>query len=1148
MLYLIKGRAGSGKTDYINRKIKSILDSGSGNVLLVVPEQFSFESERKMLKYLGEESYNKIDIFSFPRLASYVLKDKFNYSDVPSTGVRLAIMHEALLTLQGRLNIFGKSKATVNSLTPLVDFSRELKYCSVKSDDITSKLQLLSNEFLKEKLKEISLINDTYDALVKQSYFDDTEALDVLNEYAIDYKYFSDKTIFIDGFRAFTKQEAAVFDTMLTQANDVFVTLCADSTYQKNSSFTFIKKFEDQLNTIANNRKISVEREVLNQNENSFSRDISVLEKNIFNPKITEATPTDGSVKVVECFNSDDECDYISKEIKRLLRSGKYRCRDIAVIERTAGTYKKRIVDRLRKLEVPVFDDSRRSLKYEALFIYMDSLLKCISSGFTSDALFSYLKSGLSGVSIEKTAILEKYALIWKISGSKWSEDFTMHPKGFGKEFTEKDSEHLARINEVRRNAVVPLLKLRKDCKDKTGLEISAVIYDFLVSQHIPDRLYDLYSSLNEEGFSVEANRQSVSWDVLMSIFDSMSKIYSERVVSLAEWVDKFNLLVDSGDVGEIPQGLDEVKIGSADRIRTDKLKVVFLVGVNKCEFPLVTVKNGVLTDYDRVSLSSVDIKLNPPFKDTIDEERFISYCAVTAASEKLYLVYKTVADDGVEVSASEIIADAQKCISGITVINADELPVIDEIECEEDAFYLLSKNYSSDNTVKATLEKYFENNEEYLDKLSALDRAVGKKNFAFTDPNLSTDLFGKEINISPSSIETFYKCPFSFFMEYGLNAKDVELAELDRRISGSIVHYVLENVLKDYFAPKIKIDADGNSYKEISSEDFVNATKSEIITCVKNHLQKYLEDMMGNLSEQSKRFIYLYNRVVDICEAVLDRFQAEFKIGSFKPHDFELVIGEDNHKEKKMTADDSDNTVADSGDKKIPAYSLSLDEGNINVSGKIDRVDIYDKGNTRYIRVVDYKTGKKDFRLSELLSGSNLQMVLYLMAILKNGKEYYESDDILPAGVLYIPSKIGLNNYISSRNPSSNEIKSAKNKSGKLKGMVLKSPVVFNAMGVVDNSELFPVYYNKDKELKGNYFTQLNFRELSKKIDEKIIGMGNSLHKGDFFARPLADSGEPIACGYCKYKGVCGFEDGDEVEEIFKDSHSKVLEMLGGE
>lgn len=1107
MLYLIKGRAGSGKTDYVNKIIKSVSASSGSKVLLIIPEQFSFESERKMLGYLGAQKYNEIDIFSFPRLAFSILKDKFTFSNFPSSGVRLALMHEALFALEGRINIFNKSRLTVNSLSPLVDFCRELKYCSVKSEELVSKIQLLPDGFLKEKLNEINLINEAYDALVKQSYFDDTESVEIMNNAVLENRYFEKRTVFIDGFRSFTKQESDAFGIMLSQADDVYVTLCTDEKIIKSSSFSFVDKFEKKLRTIASQHSVQVKEIYCQQNENAFSTDIFTLEKALFNDGFSDICPSSGDVKIVECISSDDECDYISKEIKRLLRSGEYRCRDIAVIERTAGTYKNRIADKLRKLDIPVFDDSRRSLKYESLFVYIDSVLDCITSGFTAENVFAYLKSGLSDISVEDISRLEKYVLIWNISGNQWSDDFTMHPDGFGNELKEADIARLEALNKLRKKAVVPLLMLKKECKDKTGKEISSLIYDFIVARGVSDRLYDLYSELNENGFSVEAGRQSVSWDVLMQLLDTMAKLYSDRVISLSSWVEKFKLLVDSGDVGEIPQGLDEVKIGSADRIRTDKLKVVFLVGVNKDEFPLVSVRSGVLTDFDRISLAEIGLELNPPFEEAIDEERFIAYCAVTAASQKLYLVYKTLNDDGSPAFESEIITAAVKSISDIDIIRTKALPVINEIECEENAFSLLAKNYSSDNSLKATLLKYFSDNKNYIDRLKALDRAVGKKHFSFEDTSVSRRLFKDNIYLSASRIESYYTCPFSYFIRYGLKAEPIRAAELDSLQSGLLVHYVMENVLSRY--PKAS---------------FVDADEEEMKKFISELLNKYLDEKMGSVSNKSKRFMYLFNRLVDVCLTIIYRLKQEFRVGSFEPHDFELKIGGE----------------------EIPPYTLELEDGSIVVTGSVDRVDLMEKDGIKYIRVIDYKTGKKEFRLSELFSGINIQMVLYLMALEKNGKEYF--GDFIPAGVLYLPSKIGLEDYMSQRKPSGDDVASLKRKSGKLSGMILNSPVVYNGMGVDVYPDYFPVGYNKNGDLTGNNFTQRDFKALSSVVNDKICQMGDALHKGIISAIPTGKDGKAKPCVYCSYKAICNYENGDEINEVFSVSHAKALEFLGGD
>ncbi len=1109
MLHLIKGRAGSGKTRAMRQIITEKLNKGESKPLLIIPEQFSFETERSMLKYLGASGLKEVGIYSFKRLALSTLKNTPYYTkSIADNGVRAAIMSEALQSLEGRLNVFSSVKTNYTALNPLVDLCKEFKYCNISSDLLKEKAELLEDGFLKEKLQDITLINDAYDALVKQSYFDDTDSVNMLSEFALNNNIFKGKTVFIDGFRSFLKQEADCFDIMISQADDVYVSLCTDENVGKYTPFYYIKEFETRLRAIANKCSVSVDEIYCSQTADSFSSDIFMLEKNIFYDEKTEKKDSDGSVVVYKCADKYDECKCIAAQIKKLIRSGEYRCRDIAVIERVEGSYNSLIAEELKSLDIPVFEDNRRSLKYEALFVYLNAVLSCITSSLTTENILIYLKSGLSNLTLTEISRLEKYALIWGVGASNWRDGFTMHPDGFGNEFNEKTQKQLDELNESRRKAIGPILKLKTDCEDKTGKEISEIIYNFLEKQHIQDKLFDLYKNLNESGFPVEAERQAVSWDILMEMLDEMATFGDGKYMSVKRWFELFSVLSDSGEIGEIPQGLDEIKIGSADRIRTEKLKVVFLVGVNKDEFPLVSVQSGILTDADRVSLTNLGLEIKPAYKDSIPEEKFISYCAVTSASEKLYLSYKTIDSDGSELYPSEIIDTALESIENVKVISTSECDSFSFIESDDGAFSLLAKNYRENSVLRTTLYDYFKNKKEYAGRLFALSNVAGQRDYKIDDAAVSQSLFKKDMYLSASRIESYYNCPFSYFVRYGLKAEPLRTAELDPAQSGTIVHLVMETILKKY--PK---------------GSFVSAEESVLRNDVSSILQEYINDKMGGIDGKSKRFLFLYNRLVETCMAIIARLKDEFSVGSFEPCGFEVEIGGD----------------------EIPLYEVELEDGKVFVRGSVDRVDIAEKDGIKYVRIIDYKTGKKEFKLSELYDGLNIQMVLYLMALEKNGKNVY--GDFIPSGVLYLPSKIGISDYLKSRSPKPEEIANQKTLSGKLSGMVLESLVVLKAMGAIDAPKYFPASYDESKEkFVGNTYTQGDFKNLSRLIDNKIKEMGDSLHQGKIPAIPVGDGDEGKMCKYCSYRSICGYESGDEVRAITDLDHSKAIKLLGGE
>ena len=1110
MLHLLKGRAGSGKTAKMREIILQLAENGNSRPLLLVPEQFSFETERIMLELLGPKRLKNIDIFSFPRMAFSELQKK-GLTDLKTAdnGIKSAIMSEALLQLEGRLTVFSNVRHNSTALSPLVDFCKELKYCCIDSDSLTEKLENSTNSFLKNKLTELDLIRNTYEALLTQSYFDDSDAVSVFTNLVAENGFFKNKTLFLDGFRDFSKQEAECLKLAFSQCDDAYITVCADEKVEKFSSLFYMNELEKRLRTIAHKSNTAVDEIYCQQKENAFAPDILKLEKSLYSSNKSEKSRYNGDIVVAKCTDSESEALFVATTIKKLLKSGKYRCRDIAVIERTNGTYKKSVIDALKRLSIPVFDDSRQPLATEALFINICSALECVSGGITTQALMTYLKTGLTGLSVAEISSLEKYALIWDIKASGWQRDFTMHPDGFGEELDDKAKSRLEKLNSIRKKAVLPLLKLKNDCAQADGKQIAAAVYDFIINSEIKENLLDLTLSLDKDGFSVEANRQEYSWNALMHILDTMALITEGKYYSLKRWYELFMILVSSGDMGEIPQGLDEVTVGCADRIRLEKTKVAFLVGVNKDEFPLVNVGGGILTDSDRVLLTNLGIEVRPPFEDTVDEERFIAYCAITAASEKLYMTYKCTDGDGGALFKSEIITTAEKVFEDFGCVVASELPEEFFIESEESAFSAFSKNYLYNNEIKSTLKALFEDKKEYEGKINALEILSGNEPLSFKKPENSKKLFGDDVYISASKVESFYNCPFAYFMRYGLGAEPLKEASLDPAQSGTIIHLIMEEILKKY-----------------PQAEFVNTPDDELREAVSSVLEAYLKDKMGGIEEKSERFMKLFYRLVDISMTVIERLKVEFGIGEFAPKDFELRIG----------------------GKEISAYELPLEEGKVRVTGSIDRVDLMEKDGVKYIRVVDYKTGQKEFKLSELFDGLNIQMVLYLMALEKNGKSYY--GNIIPSGVLYLPSRIGLNSYLGDRSPDPEVIKTQKRKSGKLSGMILDSPVVFNGMGVESFPDYFPATFNSKGGAKGSYYSLPQFHSLSRLIDKKIISMGNALHRGEISAVPIAegDKTDGKMCEYCSYRSVCTREGGEPVNRITKLTHLKALERLDGE
>lgn len=1105
MLRIIRGRAGSGKTALLFKLISEVLNEEDGAPVLIVPEQFSFVTERELLKHLGAAKTKRVTVTSFSRLAKICLNE--NNACLPPAaddGIKAVIMKKALESLEGRLNIFSGFDESTGSLKALVDFDKQLKLSGAREEDFRLFFEKNEDAFLNEKLKELLLIGDTYEAILKNSFFDTTDALHLFNNAPECTAFFEGKTVFVDSFRSFSSPELECICTAAQKAKDVYIALCGEKPAEGDGAFRFMADFEDKLVAASKKKNVKIAVPVVLNEAKGYTEDISYIEQNVFTEDAAPKEVSDGSVKILKCDDRLSECRAVACEIKKLLRSG-YRCRDIVIIERTANTYKKELTDTLLSFGIPVFNDSKRPLEFEALFAFCFSVLDCDTDSFSTENIMRYLKSALSPLSFEESAKLEKYALVWGISGKSWATDFNMNPNGFGVPDSKVTADELRILNELRKRAVLPLLKLKESSKEKNGEEICKVFFDFISGLSVTDRLFDVYESLENEGFPDEADRVRRSWAQLIRVLDDLSSFCGNETMSLKKWYEYFKTIAVSREVGEIPRGLDEVTIGSADRIRTSNVKAAFLVGVNRDEFPLVNIGGGLLTDRDKLLLFENGIELRAPYEYAVNEERFIAYCALTAATEKLFLSYKTISPNGGSTEKSPLISEISALLPSAKIITVSKMSPEYRIESDESAFRELSVSYSLNNGKRTALLRYFEGNSEYKGRIAAIGRLFDKTPLAFENKDISTRLFGKTVNVSASRVEEYYKCPFKYFCRYGVKLKALEKAELDPRQSGTAIHFVLEALLKHYGFKKL-----------------VEASDEKLRAYISELLDLYIDENMGGKENKTKRFMFLYGRLVDIALTVVGRLRTEFAVTSFEPVDFELKIGED-----------------------IPAYELPLENGKALITGSIDRVDMMEKDGITYLRVIDYKTGKKVFNLSALLSGLNIQPVLYLMTLLKNGEERYGK--ALPAGVLYLPSRIGISDYLSERNPSPETVEQKKRASGKLSGMLLLSPVSLNGMGAEVYPDYLPAGYNKKGTPRGNYYELSQFKALTKIIDSEIENMGNALHDGKTDIMPSVFKGAS-PCEYCEYRAVCTREDSDPYKELESKNHSEALKILDEE
>ena len=1114
MLNLILGRIGSGKTTSVYNRIKKIIQSDS-EVVLIVPEQYSFQTEKMMLELLGAFDADKVKIFSFSFLADDILKKYgFNSKAELDDSTRAIMMSLTLESVADKLNVYSRHRYSAAVIAQMLKIIKEFRQCSVSPDMLDETAEKMEPSLLKDKLHEISLIMNAYTAITEQSYFDGECALDKLYSVLREHHEFQGKTVYVDGFRGFTAQELKILEVILSDAEETYITLCTDNNMQASefSAFAHTNRTVKKLIRIANKNGVNVARpEIIDANKSRYgSQELYALESGLYSDSFNEYSEKTENLIVCSAENFESECEYVAHTVKNLIRTENLRCRDIAIISRSENNYSKQIRTALRKNGVPVFEDKRQPVSSQPLIEFMCSAVDIAVQGFSVDTVMRVLKTGLTALTTDEISQLENYALMWKINGNRWLEEWTAHPDGLGAKIHEYDENRLKEINSIRINAVAPLQKFRLNFKEINGLSAAKAIYKLFEEVKVAENLKKLALKLDERGEHELAIQQSRIWDITIEILDNIASSLENITMTPQRFSELLNLIVSTYTIGNIPQQLDEITIGSADRVKTTAPKVVFAVGVNDGLFPMIPTSDSILSENEKKILADLDLQTDDSFEQKMMEEHFIAYNTLCSASERLFVTYSRKDVSGAQLSKSEIVTQIERIFPDLTVVDTVCTPDIDYIEGTEPAFELMAKLSRKGGKMYSTLKEYFSERDDYSGKLAALDRAINKTPFEISDKALAKELFGMNMYMSASRTEVYHKCPFEYFCKFGMNANPRKVAELDPMQKGTALHYILEKLISAY-----------------GSDGLCEMEKEERDKCVMAVLHEYFEDNLGAGDGMGERFEYLFNQLGLVACEVVDRLVSEFSVSEFKPVAFELKIDNDGE---------------------VPTYDIKLADGGIlKLKGSVDRVDVMQSKEDTFVRVVDYKSGGKAFDLNEVFSGLNMQMLIYLFAIWRSGFRKYR--DVKPAGVLYMPVKAP--NVSIERDEDEKSVGDKKQKNTKMNGMILDDSRVVYSMDSGCNGRIIPAKL-KDGKCSGTLITMKQMGILMKRVEKILAQMAENLHDGKIPVMPAqaVKTSSPYAdvCKYCDYHDVCCSDDETPHNVIESLKHEQSLEKLGGE
>ncbi len=1074
MLQFILGRASSGKTYTVTQKIAECIDKGEKPVLLV-PEQFSFESEKNILDAVGDGNAQKVSVISFTRLCDEVERVAGGVCGESITDAdRVILMSRAIKLCRSELKRF-KKYANSNSFARLmIDSINEFKLAFITAEDLRDAAGSTDDEMLKLKLLDTALIYENYDAVIAEKFNDNTDRLTKLYYALESHKYFENKTVFIDSFKGFSGQQYKILERIISQSNSVTVTLTDNPADTREFGlFSNIKKVKNRISAIARRFGVRVAEDIVLSAKNYAYDDLSALEDFMATGK-SDYTGESNNITLCRADSVYSEADFVARNIRRIVRERGARYSDFVIIARDTAPYEDALEVSCKKNNISCFIDRRIPLLSLPTATAILSAAN-VAKNFCTENILRFHKSGIDILNPDEIATLENYAYLWNIDGALWKNEWTMDPDGLSAdgELSAQKSQRLSDINKLRKRAVEPLEKLKDNFKGNAQ-NMARALVNLLYDTHADEHLKNLSKQYSDTLYC-DAIRQS--WDSVMKILNSLCLCFGEAEISPSEFCEALRTALSLETVGVIPQMIDEAIFGAADRIRPSRPKYAFIMGANQGVFPRLEQSGGLFanSERDKLILLGLDIP-DKTFSLSVDEECLL-YSNVCCASHGVFISYTATFDGATSAEPATFVNDIKNkfncmCFTEPSALQENYLP-----ESREDAFSLLCGNLSVEGEDTATLINSLENS-DYNSRIDSVLQSRTRVNHTISD-DTARELFGERITMSPSKFDTFNRCRFMYFCRYGLRVERLQPAEFNAMQRGTIVHYVLQRAVEEHG-------------KNLSQLDRV-----EISNVVENYTKEYLDMIAGYSDIETPYLKYLISAIKRTLKYVVERLALEFAQSDFTPVKCELKIGYD----------------GDMPEIKIPIEN----SGTLELIGVVDRLDNWNG----YIRIIDYKTGHRDFKLPDILFGQNMQMLIYLYAVARSERFGGKS-----AGIFYMPAS-----------RDKNDTKSAR----RMNGLMVADEALVNAMDKENKGEFIPKY--SEKSPSDSFIREEDFDKIFKFIESKLKRTGAMIYGGDIAADPVdgLDSG---ACKYCEYQGVCRI--GNEThQKIPKLTNSEVLEEI---
>ncbi len=1127
-LRFVTGRAGTGKTTVIEREIAEELERNplGPAVILIVPDQMSYSMELSLSVNFGLNGLIRAQVSTFKRLAWRVLQETggITRKEVDGFGYRM-LVRSVLEENREELKLF-KQAANKRGFTEKIgDLMKEFsRYCLDRETLAEFREQLATADAprtLQDKVSDLSLLVSKIEERLGTTYVDSEGHLALLASQIKHSELMKSAEIYIDGFESFTAREYEIITELMKHGNRVTVVLPMESDLSGHADHELFfnpVRTSMKLREIARNEAVDIEEGIHMGQPLRFKNDELRHFENEFEKYPPKERPSEGSVSLIEATDRRAEIHAVARKIRELIMKGE-RYKEISILYRQPDKYDELIETIFSQYDIPVFISRKKPMLHHPLIEFSRSVLEAVTSGWTYESVFRAVKTDLFFPHREDKLLwreradrLENYVLANGLYGNRWFDETRWKVKRYrGLELhttvqTDEELQLERELHSIRDLIREPLTQFEGRLKrSKNGRDVAEALFLFMESLQVYDKIIDLRADEERAGRLLNATEHEQAWESWINVLDQFVLMFGDKQLELKEAARILDEGFDTLEFTRIPPSLDQVTVTTIELASLMEIETGFVIGVNDGVLPQRIDAEGILSDSDREWFAMSGLELAPSSKMKLMDESYMAYRAFTSAREKLFISYPISDEEGKSLLPSLYISPIQQVLPGIGL----QLAVSDPSELlneEEQADYIIHprtalpyvsmKVKEAEHTGELSAEwravlAYYEDDPLWSSVLDYITKPMTDRNETERlAPAITEGLYGKNFVSSVSRIESYYSCPFQHFASYGLGLQERMEFTLEAPSIGDLFHAALKWVSDE-------MNRTGKSWMELSKEQCWQLSRDAM---------EHITPMFFNrILLSTSRYHYIRRKLTQIVMRTIFALGKQATKSMFRPIAIEAAFGPG---------------------EQLPPLEIPLRRGNqMNLRGRIDRVDATEIDGRNYVRIVDYKSSSKQLDLTDVYYGISLQMLTYLDVAVEHAEEWigFKAD---PAGVLYLHVH---NPMIRTELELTEDlIEEEILKSYKMRGYLLDDPGVVMGMDAQlgKTSTVIPAALKTDGTFtKASKVLSTDDLQIVRKfVRQRHRQAGDGMLAGDARVYPYRLK-DKMPCQYCSYRSVCQFD-----------------------